>query len=101
MEKKTGVKNIAKRVDVIIPPQTAVPSDRRLAAAAPVAKTSGRTPRMKAIDVIKIGRNRIFEALTDAAKMECPDFLSSLANSTIKMAFLLAKAMTNTIPICT
>lgn len=48
----------ARNVDVIIPPNTAVPSARRLAAPAPSATTSGYTPRMNAKDVIRIGRKR-------------------------------------------
>ena len=39
-----------------MPQNTAVPSDWRISAPAPVAIISGSTPRMKAKDVIRIGR---------------------------------------------
>ena len=45
-----------------MPLKTAVPSERRISAPAPVATTSGTTPRMKAKEVIKIGRSRSREA---------------------------------------
>ena len=41
-----------------MPLNTAVPSARRISAPAPVAMTSGTTPRMKANEVIRIGRSR-------------------------------------------
>ena len=56
--KNTGTKKIASKVAVIIPPITPVPMARWLAEPAPVDTTSGSTPRMKAIEVIRIGRKR-------------------------------------------
>ena len=48
--KNVGTKNTDNTVDVSMPPKTAVPSDRRLAAPAPAATTRGTTPRMNAND---------------------------------------------------
>ena len=43
----------------IIPNNTAVPRDWRISEPAPVATASGKTPRMKAKEVIRIGRRRV------------------------------------------
>src|SRR3954451_10821347 len=51
----TGTIKTASSVAAIIPLNTAVPRARRAAAPAPVAMTSGTTPRMNANDVIRIG----------------------------------------------
>ena len=99
-EHKASVRGHAKIVDAIIPPNTAVPSAFCPAAPAPFANTSGTTPKMNANDVIKMGRNRKRAASTAASKIDLPSFRKSRANSTIKMAFLLASAMMSTIPIC-
>ena len=48
-----------RNVAAIMPPKTVVPTERRLMRPAPCARTSGRTPRMKASEVIRIGRRRI------------------------------------------
>ena len=40
-----------------MPLKTGMPIDRRAPAPAPVAMTSGKTPRMKANEVIRMGRN--------------------------------------------
>ena len=83
-----------------MPPNTAVPSARWPAAPAPVAITSGTTPRMNANDVIKIGRNRMRAASAAASRMLLPSLRRLRANSTIRIAFLLASAMISTMPIC-
>ena len=57
-----------KSVTPSMPLNTAMPSDRRISAPAPDAITSGTTPRMKANDVIKIGRNRSRDASSVASK---------------------------------
>ena len=57
-DKKSGTKKIARKVAASIPPNTPVPIEFRLAAPAPVAMTSGTTPKMKAMEVMTIGRNR-------------------------------------------
>src|SRR5204863_8211322 len=54
----TGVKTRPRKVLPIMPKNTAVPIAWRLAAPAPVALTSGKTPRMKASAVMRIGRKR-------------------------------------------
>src|ERR1044071_8319001 len=51
-----------KAVTPIMPENTAVPSVWRSSAPAPTAQTSGTTPKMKANDVIRIGRSRSLAA---------------------------------------
>ncbi len=87
-------------VEMAIPPTTAVPSDSRLAEPAPLAKTSGRRPAMNAIDVMRIGRNRVFAADTTASLADLPVARCCFANSTIRMAFFAASPMSITYPIC-
>ena len=62
--KKDGTNNTARQVDAIMPLKTLMPRERRALAPAPVARTNGSTPRMKANDVIRIGRNRVRAAST-------------------------------------
>ena len=57
-----------KRVTPSIPANTAMPSDRRISAPAPVATTRGTTPRMNANQVIRIGRKRSFTASSVASQ---------------------------------
>ena len=83
-----------------MPPKTTVPSDCWLAEPAPVAVRSGTTPRMNAIEVIRIGRKRRRVASTAASTVDIPPALSSRANSTIRIAFLAASAIISTRPIC-
>ncbi len=64
-------------VDTIIPPNTVVPTECRLADPAPEAKTSGSTPRMKANDVIRMGRSRI-RAAFDRSVRDRHAFVSQL-----------------------
>ena len=45
-----------------MPEKTDVPSDWRISAPGPVASISGTTPKMKAKDVIRIGRRRTLAA---------------------------------------
>jgi hypothetical protein len=59
-----------RNVEAIMPPATAVPTELRAADPAPVARASGSTPRMKANDVIRIGRRRIRPASTAASAIE-------------------------------
>lgn len=59
--------------DVInIPAKTAIPNEIRLAAPAPVETTSGKTPRIKANEVIRIGRRRTFPASMAASEIGFP-----------------------------
>ena len=83
-----------------MPLNTATPSATRISAPAPLASTSGTTPRMKAKEVIRIGRSRSLDASTVASKAVLPSSCSCLANSTIRMAFLLARPTSTTRPIC-
>src|SRR5690606_36218692 len=55
-------------------------------APAPVDVASGRTPKVKANDVIKIGRNRKRTASKVACSSSLPCACKSFANSTIKIA---------------
>src|SRR5262249_42832581 len=98
----TGMKNTPSAVATNMPPHTAVPSDQRECAPAPLATTNGTTPRMKANEVIKIGRKRNCAAATAASTIVSPSrSCCSLANSTIRMAFLAARPMSITRPIWT
>ena len=56
---------------------------------------------MKANEVIRIGRNRSRHASTIASTRGLPASSSCLANSTMRMAFLLARPISTTLPICT
>ena len=88
------------QVEASMPLKTVIPMERRAAAPAPVANTRGSTPRMKAIDVITIGRKRVRAASTAAASMASPSSSrSSRANSTMRIAFLLDSAISRTRPI--
>ena len=72
-----------------------------LTAPAPVARTSGTTPRMKAKDVIVMGRRRSRDASTAASARDLPPRCNCWANSTTRMAFLHASPTKTTRPICT
>src|SRR5476651_2313126 len=56
-----------------MPLNTAVPNERRISDPAPVASTSGTTPRMKANEVIVIGRRRSRDASTAASARDFRD----------------------------
>jgi len=87
--KSTGTTKIAKEVADNIPPNTVQPMVLRDSAAAPLANAKGKTPRMKAREVIIIGRKRNCTASKVAGTKSIPLSTRSLANSTIKIAFLL------------
>ena len=55
-----------------MPPKTVVPTEWRPAWPAPEASTSGSTPRMKANEVIRMGRRRMRAASTAASTMDSP-----------------------------
>src|SRR2546422_6253382 len=61
------MKNRFRKVDIIIPPNTVVPTEWRPFWPAPWATISGTTPNMNAKEVIKIGRRRIRAAATVAS----------------------------------
>jgi hypothetical protein len=79
-----------------MPEKTAMPIARRISLPAPLPKISGRTPAQKAIEVIRIGRRRIRQALITASSSASPRSSSSLANSTIRIAFLQARPTSTT-----
>ena len=81
-----------------MPENTAVPSDWRISAPAPCAIISGTTPRMKAKEVIRIGRRRVRAASTAASNRLIPSSSACLANSTIRIAFLAARPTSTTKP---
>ncbi len=55
---------------------------------------------MKATDVIITARNRVRAPSTAASRMLSPASRRSLANSTIRMPFFAASAISTTSPIC-
>ena len=69
------------------------------AAPAPVATTNGMKPAIDAIEVMRIGRKRSCAASTAASRMLAPCSRCALANSTMRIAFLLASPMSRTMPI--
>ena len=85
-----------------MPVNTLMPSERRALAPAPDAITSGTTPRMKAIDVIRMGRKRVRAASIAASIMGLPcRRRSSRATSTIRMPFFAESAINSMSPIWT
>ena len=82
-----------------MPPITTVPRTCREMAPAPVAVHKGTQPRMNANAVIKIGRNLTFAPDRAASINVLPFSCSTLANSTIRMAFLADRPMSMTRPI--
>ena len=90
---------MAMSVEASIPPTTVDPSTRRETAPDPVAIASGTHPRMKAKAVIRIGRKRSFAASSAASMTGRPFSTSSLANSTIRIAFLAARPISMIRPI--
>ncbi len=83
-----------------MPPKTGQPTAWRDSAAAPDAVISGTRPRMKAKDVIITARNRIRAPSAAASRSGTPASRRSLANSTIRMPFFAASAISTTRPIC-
>ena len=73
-----------------IPPRSAIPITFLASAPDPVAITKGNTPNIKEKAVINIGLNRDLAAAIAASKRLKPFLNSSLANSTINMAFFAA-----------
>src|SRR5690606_14131750 len=96
--KKVGTKSTASGVAASMPPSTPRPTAFWLAAPAPLAITRGTTPRMKANEVIRIGRKRSRAASMADSARPAPLAYRSLANATIRMAFFAARPITVTIP---
>ena len=91
--KKTGTNRTARIVAEIMPPSTPVPMACWLFDAAPEAMARGTTPKMKASEVMTIGRKRSVDASMVASTSDLPGFQRSLANSTIRIAFLAERPM--------
>ena len=83
-----------------MPPMTVVPIICRATDPAPDAVHNGTQPRINAKEVIRIGRRRSLAPSSAASTRGLPFSYSSLANSTIRMAFLAARPMSITRPIC-
>ena len=92
------MKTIDRNVDASMPPATAVPTELRDAAPAPVASASGNTPRMNANDVIRIGRRRMRADSIAASTIDMPRSRSCSANSTIRIEFFAARPTSRTRP---
>jgi hypothetical protein len=97
--KNIGTKKMARKVAASMPPITPVPAETRAPAPAPVDSASGSTPRMKASEVIRIGRKRRRAASTAAAEADRPSACFMTAYSTIRIAFLAARPSRVTRPI--
>ncbi|MCY1180011.1 hypothetical protein D9M73_204380 [compost metagenome] len=82
-----------------MPENTATPMAWRISEPAPELNTRGTTPMMKAIEVIRIGRRRRRQASSTAASGSRPLACLSLANSTIRIAFLHASPTSTIKPI--
>jgi len=95
----TGMNKRFRNVDAIMPPATAVPTECRASLPAPLANTSGDTPRMNASEVIRIGRSRIRAASIAASTMDTPRPRSSSANCTTRMPFFADSPISITSPI--
>lgn len=91
--KQIGTNSTPRKVALSIPPITPVPMARWLAAPAPLARARGITPRMNAMEVMMIGRKRRRAASMAASRRLCPCSQSSLANSTMRIAFFAERPM--------
>lgn len=91
--------NIPRKVAHIIPPRTVQPIVLRATAPAPEEKIRGDTPKMKAIEVIIIGRKRSLTASIVDSIISLPESTLLFANSTIKIEFLADRPISVTNPI--
>ena len=74
--------------------------ESRAPAPAPLAMASGTEPRMKANEVIRIGRIRIRVACWAASSASLPCRRRSSAKETSRIAFLAARPTRSSRPIC-
>ena len=81
------------------PPTTAMPSGARDSPPAPLPIAIGRMPTMVASAVIRIGRKRMRDASNTASRALMPRSRSWLANSTIRIEFLVTSPTSMTSPI--
>ncbi|MCY1367380.1 hypothetical protein D9M69_543110 [compost metagenome] len=83
----------------LIPVAITMPMSKRLTAPAPLASSSGITPRTIAAVVISTGRRRIAAASSMASRTGRPRSRRSwLANSTMRMPCLLISPISVTSP---
>ena len=82
-----------------MPLNTAMPSAWRISAPAPVARTSGTTPRMNANEVIRIGRNRGPRGLDRRFEAALPCVFALLGELDDQDRVLAAKPTSTTRPI--
>ena len=94
-----GTSRTPTTVATSIPLKTVMPITTRASAPAPEATSRGSTPRMKLKAVMRIGRKRSFAASLAASTGDLPFSDSTLANSTIRIAFLAARPISMTSPI--
>ncbi|MNI70770.1 hypothetical protein D3C73_1266020 [compost metagenome] len=94
-----GITNSVNTNENKVPPTITVPILILLFAAAPKASAIGKAPMAIAKLVIKIGRKRETAASLMASGMAMPFSLSWLANSTIKIPFLVTRPMSIMVPI--
>ncbi|MCY1457557.1 hypothetical protein D9M71_748620 [compost metagenome] len=86
-------------VPMLIPVAITMPMSKRLTAPAPVAISSGITPRTIAAVVISTGRRRIAAASSTASRTDSPRSRRNwLANSTMRMPCLLIRPISVTRP---
>jgi len=76
-----------------------IPASTIRSPAAPLATHSGTQPKMKAKEVIRIGRRRNWPALSTASFRVMPRSCPAVANSTIRIAFFAARPMIVTRPM--
>ena len=86
--KSTGITTNPKKVPISCPTAAPVATERLPAAPTPVANTNGKSPTIKANEVIRIGRKRAIAALIAALERLSPIRRRCTANSTIRIAFL-------------
>src|SRR6267143_15491 len=94
------MKRLAMSVSVSIPPITTVPRIRRPTAPAPAAVHNGTQPRINANEVMKRARRRTRTPSSAASTSGIPPSYATLANSTMRIAFLAARPITMSRPIC-
>jgi hypothetical protein len=96
--KNTGTSSTPSTVADTTPPSTATPIAFCAPAPAPLAIASGKTPSTNASEVITIGRSRIRDASIAASTAVLPCSCSSVANSTIRIAFFAARPIVASSP---
>ena len=83
-----------------MPTIVTVPITWRATPPAPSAFQSGNRPRMKANDVMRIGRSRMRAPFSAASTIDSPFSSSAFANSTIRIAFFADRPISMSSPTC-